>query len=226
MNLFLESYGGAIEQSLQGFDVSEFDRNCFRVICAFLDENPDALSWRGKHKPELRTEDGYRQIAQKFFDAKSRRTLPAPPKTVPDEVVSIVMRVVYGYSEQQTEQIKVEHQHSMSAENIVGLLLERYISEVMEPYGWVWCAGDFVKAVDFIRYVGGDKPWRAVQVKNRSNTENSSSGAVRQGTEILKWYRTKASTGESNWEGFPEPDFVELLSEEDFRAYVADYLQP
>lgn len=57
------------------------------------------------------------------------------------------------------------------------------------------------------------KLWEAVQVKNRDNTENSSSSAIRQGTTIEKWFRTyskpsrKRATN-TNWENFPEEEFV------------------
>jgi hypothetical protein len=198
----------------------------FVKVCAFLSVNPSFLSWRGKNRPTVTDIDGIRKLAEKFFVARNKKVRPSSPTTVPDEAVSIVMEEVYNYSNAQTKKIKVEHQHSMSAENIVGSLLERYIASVLEPYGWVWCAGDFVKAIDFIKYVEHDEtPWIAVQVKNRDNTENSSSAAIRDGKPIEKWFRTYSKTGKDNWQNFPEEEFRGQLSEQGFRDFIRDYLK-
>ncbi|CAM5789140.1 SinI family restriction endonuclease [Castellaniella caeni] len=197
----------------------------FQTVCAFLADNPALLSWRGHNKPNPTTREGIIQLAEKFFGVRSKRTWPSEPTTVPDQAVSIVMRAVYGYSGEQTERIKTEHQHAMSAENIVGALLERYIASVMEPYGWVWCAGDFVKAIDFIKYQAATGRWQSVQVKNRDNTENSSSAAIRDGTVIGKWFRSFSRKDATNWRAFPEPEVRELLSEAGFRTFLADYLR-
>lgn len=197
----------------------------FQTICAFLADNPTLLSWRGNKKPDPTTQAGIVQLATKFFGARSKQDWPAEPTTVPDEAVSIVMQAVYGYSAEQTARIKTEHQHAMSAENIVGSLLERYIASVMEPHGWVWCAGDFVKAVDFIKYQEAEGGWQPVQVKNRDNTENSSSAAIRNGTEIDKWFRSFSKKDTTNWEKFPEPEFRDKLSEDGFRKFLRDYLK-
>ena len=141
----------------------------------------------------------------------------------------MILQQCCNFTEEQTEQIKVEHQLSMSAENLVGALLERYIAQVLEPHGWIWCAGDFVRAIDFIKYNQSTKLWEAVQVKNRDNTENSSSSAIRQGTTIEKWFRTyskpsKKRATNTNWENFPEEEFRDQLSEDGFLQFIRDYL--
>lgn len=225
MRAFIAAHGakvGAAARAAGVTDQGEIDR--FACVCAFLADNPDLLSWRGAAKPNPTTQEGLDRLAVKFFTARNRRDWPAEPTTVPDDAVSIVMQVVYGYTPDETERIKVEHQHSMSAENIVGTLLERYIASVLEPHGWVWCAGDFVKAVDFIKYLPDHGGWQPVQVKNRDNTENSSSSAIRNGTAIEKWFRTFSRTGADNWRKFPEPEFRGRLSEDGFRTYVRGYL--
>ena len=77
------------------------------------------------------------------------------------------------------------HNLFMSAENIQGNLLEEYIAGVSRPYGWIWCAGNTLRAVDFCSSDGTV----LLQIKNKFNTENSSSSSIREGTSILKWYR-------------------------------------
>jgi hypothetical protein len=86
------------------------------------------------------------------------------------------------------------HNLFMSAENIQGNLLEEYISISIRPYGWVWCNGNVLHAIDFCSEDGAV----LLQIKNKSNTENSSSSAIRIGTDIKKWYRlgTRTQNGE------------------------------
>ena len=81
----------------------------------------------------------------------------------------------------------------MSAENIQGNLLEEYISGCVRKYGWIWCKGNVLRAIDFCTIDGS----AFLQIKNKSNTENSSSSAIRTGTTIQKWYRlgTKTENG-------------------------------
>lgn len=231
MHDYIQKYGAIITKVTKavlcnsGLDAQEIEDNSKRlaIVCAFLIDQPESLSWRGHSKPSVTTELGILAIATKFFGTRLRKDYPAPPGTKPDEVVSLVLRIVYGYTEKQTEQIKTEHQHSMSAENIVGALLERYIASVMEAHSWVWCAGDFIRAVDFLHLHNGR--WTVLQVKNRDNTENSSSSAIRHGTEIEKWFRTFARTGETNWGAFPDPQFRSKLSESGFQSFVEAYLR-
>lgn len=72
------------------------------------------------------------------------------------------------------------HNLFMSAENIQGNLLEEYISVSTRPYGWIWCNGNVLRAIDFCSSDGAV----LLQIKNKSNTENSSSSAIRTGTTI------------------------------------------
>lgn len=83
-----------------------------------------------------------------------------------------------------------------------------------------------VKAVDFIKppdMAAGN--WRLLQIKNRDNSENSSSSAIRIGTHIEKWHRTFSKKMGSNWAAFPEAELLKHLSEDGFRKYVKTYLK-
>ena len=123
----------------------------FSLICSFIADNPHNLSWRSKNNiPSVATENGLEILAERYFSAYRKSDFPTEPATIPDEIVSIVMQEAYGYNVEQCEQIKIEHQHSMSAENCVGALLERYLDSVLRSHNWHWCCGDFVKAIDFI----------------------------------------------------------------------------
>ena len=200
------------------------ERRRFATVCLFLFENPDSLSWRGNIRPDPLSGVGYPLMAKKFFEARLKLELPSEPTTVSDPMVGVVLQEVYGYSAMQSSRVEVEHKHSMSAENTVGGLLERYLASVMEPYGWVWCAGDFVKAIDFIKMTGTGR-WELLQVKNRDNSENSSSSAIRNGTDIKKWFRTFSRTGYTNWQAFPDAALRNMLSEGAFEQFVRTYLR-
>jgi len=197
----------------------------FDVIIDFLVDNPDSLSGRRKNI-DIYTPDGREILYEMFVGDREKHVGLIKPSTIPDEAVSMILKASHGYNDEELERIKVEHQYSMSAENLVGYLLERYLAEKLEPHGWVWCSGDFVKAVDFIKK-DEEGIWHALQIKNRDNTENSSSSAIRKGTPIKKWFRTfskpsrKRDTN-TNWNNFPETRFVELLSEDDFLDYIED----
>lgn len=202
----------------QGLDIA------FIEICRFLYDNPDRLSWRSKNKPSVTDQNGLKALAEKFFNGFRRSDFPAEPGTIPDEMVSIVMQQAYGYSAEQCEKIKIEHQHSMCAENCVGALLERYLDSILRKQGWHWCCGDFIKAIDFISKDKNDK-WLVLQIKNRDNTENSSSSAIRNGTEIQKWFRSFSKKGGTNWDNLPELMQGYNLSESGFIAFVEAYIK-
>lgn len=196
------------------------DVNRFDIVCAFLSENPELLSRRGT----LRTNSAsyFSRIAARFFERRNIDAKFATPTTSPDEAVKAVLRIIHRYSSGKVRQVIREHQFAMSAENIIGILLEKYVASVMEPLGWVWCAGDLIRGVDFIRMDNNGK-WSALQIKNRSNTENSSSSRVRYGTKIQKWFRSDAKTGKTKWENFPHVKAVRKLCERNFLRFVRSY---
>lgn len=119
------------------------------------------------------------------------------------------------------------HRASMAAENKVGELLEAYLATRLEPKGWFWCSCNILKGVDF--YKPGS-PVVLLQVKNRSNSENSSSEKIRETLEkggcpvkISKWYRTESSTGDTCWNDLEGNPRGELASEEEFHKFIRTY---
>ncbi|WP_409522350.1 SinI family restriction endonuclease [Nitrincola sp. MINF-07-Sa-05] len=194
-------------------------------IINFLASHPAAASgMRGKNAPSLGSVDYISRQAHNFAASRNPR-VPKPPETVPDEMVSVILVSYFDIDKADVERIKWEHALSMGAENLIGDLLERYLASVMEPKGWLWCSGALVKAVDFIEPPStSGEPWRLLQVKNRDNSENSSSSAIRLGTTIEKWHRTFSRRVGSNWEAFPDVSLRKELSESAFKKYVKDYL--
>jgi hypothetical protein len=198
----------------------------YEEIVNYLEDYPDNFSTRSKTIRAKYSEGGIRavhaELLTKFIASRANKR-PSMPTTTPDEAVSLVMNVFYDKPEADLERIKIEHQQSMSSENIIGELLERYLASVLEVHGWVWCSGEFVTAIDFIKRTADG--WTELQVKNRDNTENSSSSKVRNGTSIKKWFRSFSMKSEFNWAQFPDEEMRKLLSEEGFRKYVRQYIK-
>jgi hypothetical protein len=193
----------------------------YATLIKFLSDNPDrSYSPKNKKDAPLPGSEEYIRLHAVSFSKSREPKAPQPPKTVPDEMVGIILHEYFNLPKEKLDDAQNLHLLSMGAENIVGDLLERYIASVIEDHGWVWCSGSLVKAVDFI-FLSPDKTWVALQVKNRSNSENSSSSAIRNGTTIAKWYRTFSTKKGDNWAKFP---LKEKLTEKDFHQFVNHYL--
>lgn len=151
---------------------------------------------------------------------------PTSPKTVQDVAVAEIMINYFEYSEKEIDKILEAHKDCMASENIVGDILERFLASVLEPAGWVWCAGSTVRAIDFIKKENNE--WFLLQIKTRDNSENSSSSAIREGTTIKKWFRAYSRKEKFNWDAFPFvediPSLKEQLTEENFRLFLRNYL--
>lgn len=219
---FIENSVEIAEQAMMDVDPNLVNK--YKLIVEFLKDNPAAASSIKGRKIITGSEDYIRIQALNFYKSRSPR-FPKPPSTRPDEMVSVILEEYFGLPKERIEQTKREHLLSMAAENIVGDLLERYLAKFMEPLGWIWCSGSMVKAVDFIKPSGSkDGNWILLQVKNRDNSENSSSSAIRNGTDIRKWFRSFSKKEGSNWGNFPDETVKPLLSEEGFSIFVREYL--
>ena len=107
-------------------------------------------------------------------------------KMSPDDPALMTLIENYmGLTSNEAADSLKQHNLWMEAENIQGELLEEYIASKVTPLGWVWCKGAILRATDFINAAGTVY----LQIKNKYNTENSSSSAIRNGSTIKKWFR-------------------------------------
>jgi len=97
--------------------------------------------------------------------------------TRPDLAVDTVLSAFAQADAATLTLMSIYHRQSMAAENLIGKLLERYIASAVEPLGWIWCCGETVWSVDFLR--PNNANYHLLQIKNRTNSENSSSAAIR-----------------------------------------------
>lgn len=143
------------------------------------------------------------------------------PGTVADPIIEqIIGARLTNLKQDDLEKITYAHRLGMSAENILGLILEEYLACNLITHRWHCAWGETVKSVDFVNEDGS-----LLQVKNRSNSENSSSSAVRHGTEIDKWYRIKADRVEYMWDGLNKICKTKHLSEESFVKFARDTIE-
>ncbi len=156
---------------------------------------------------------------KKYFGGYNNRPSQRKSKkigTVSDGIIdTIISARLPTLSADNINKIKSAHRLSMSAENILGSLLEEYLAEKLSYCGWYCAWGETIDKVDFCTNKG-----ELLQVKNRSNSENSSSSSVRKGTLIRKWHRVNAINGAYYWKELNQLIKCSELSEEDFSVFV------
>lgn len=192
-------------------------------ILDFIEVNPDYLAiGRGNSIPRG-TEQWWRNWAEKFVRGREIKA-PSLPKTKADPIVTQILEQHFGLSANGLMDAIQTHFNAMAAENKIGSLLEAYLASQLEPKGWIWCSGETVKSIDFL-YIDKQGIFHPLQVKNRDNSENSSSAAIRKGTAIKKWHRFISSSGNTRWDKFPESSLAGVMTEKGFQDYVSSYLQ-
>ena len=195
-----------------------------RVCCEVPEIAPDMNKGRkrGLLSPEMCVVAWVDKFLHGYQNRISRHESKMPG-TVPDEAVGIIIKAgILNLSYDQIQQIISAHRLAMSAENILGLLLEEFLFDRLSSSGWAMAWGETVKHVDFC-----DKSGRLLQIKNRSNSENSSSSKIRDGKPIEKWFRVNASNGRYEWDKLRsiigEP--VANLDETSFQKFIIEVLK-
>ncbi len=169
----------------------------FEVALNNSDRFP-GINLQGNQTPEAYIERWVKGYHDAVLNPPSLRT--ANPKSAcTDPAIKVIVKATQGLTEEEATLGETNHNLFMSAENIQGNLLEEYIALKTRPYGFLWCNGNVLRAIDFCNSDGTF----FLQVKNKSNTENSSSSNIREGTTIEKWYRLGTKTRN----GVKLPDF-------------------
>jgi hypothetical protein len=174
-----------------------------------------------------KNDDAYSAI-QKWVDKyrngieqRITRRASSPPGTIADPIIDTIINArLEDLDNSQLEQIKHAHRLSMSAENILGLLLEEYLADKLIQFDWHCAWGETIRSVDFCSATGA-----LLQIKNRSNSENSSSSRVRLGTSIEKWFRVDALTGRYMWAQLNVQFRTDIFSEDNFKQFVINALR-
>lgn len=181
-------------------------RRDFDSINEFLRENEEL-------KPKITL------TVKKYREARKKKPKIKDIYTKTDEVAVLLLKNKFRLNDGEVNLMMENSNKVKAVTNEIGNILEYYLAKRLSQYGWIWCAGEVVKSTDFIKK-SSDGKWRMLQVKNRENTENSSSSKVREGTNIEKWYRFNSNTGKTRWDKFPDDDVKNVLSENDFIKFV------
>lgn len=211
--LFLQIFQNAFSQQDQPF------LEAHRTILTACYRNPGLSPTLKGNTPEGLAQSWLKKYCDSYENRISRR-ISQPLGTVADPIVNTIINARLTHlTADHLEQIKYAHRLSMSAENIQGLILEEFLAEQLSEYGWYCCWGESVRHVDFCNVDGS-----LLQVKNRSNSENSSSSRVRINQPIEKWYRVDARTGLYRWSYFNDKYGTARFSEENFAMFVQQIL--
>ncbi len=158
---------------------------------------------------------------QKGYEGRPSIRKSNPIGTISDPIIDTMIKSRLTQLEnKQIIEIISAHQLAMSAENILGPILEEYLATNLLQSQWACAWGSTVKSVDFVHSDG-----QLLQIKNRSNSENSSSSSVRIGTVIKKWYRINATSGETYWERLDTDFGIDGLTEKSFIEFVKNCIK-
>ena len=146
-------------------------------------------------KNEFCYEKHFEKAKQSYKQGLIRNCCSVDPAFMLDKSFRTILNfyVDTPLSEEQFYTAATLHKIFMGVENKFGEILEEYVASKLKDDGWIWCAGSIVKGIDLIKKDGSS--WRLLQIKSRSNTENSSSKVIRKyikdrtGSEIESWYR-------------------------------------
>ncbi|OUC14908.1 MAG: hypothetical protein B0A82_09615 [Alkalinema sp. CACIAM 70d] len=210
---FLQIFEDAFSQQNQHLQAAH------RTILTACYRNPGLAPSLKASTPETLAQTWLKKYNDSYNNRISQR-ISKHPGTIADPIINIIINArLTELTTEQLDQIQYAHRLSMSAENIQGLLLEEFLAEQLADYGWYCCWGESVRHVDFCNVNGS-----LLQVKNRSNSENSSSSRVRIHQPIDQWYRVDARTGSYRWSYFNNLYQTDRFSEDHFITFVQQVL--
>ena len=177
-------------QDINGEMLGDLDK-IFQVMLTHRDRFPGVVI-SGENIPQFYLERWVKGYCEAMSNLPSKR-IASPKTSCTDPAIRIIVQHTQQFSDATALNGEYIHNLFMSAENVQGNLLEEYIARNVNAYGFLWCNGNVMRAVDFCNTTGSV----FLQIKNKNNTENSSSSNIREGTTIEKWYRlgTKTMSG-------------------------------
>ena len=186
----------------------------FKIIEEFIkDGNANFLKPKSD-KYKANSKDHIKKLKEYFSNARpENKKKRKPSKTQNDEVLWEFIKSKHDLSDNQVKEYSKFHKLAMTYETILGSFLEEFVYLNLKDLGWIWCSGNIIQDIDFIKKTKDEDDtkynWVSLQIKTSDNTENAPASRVRDGTSILKWYRrfSKDST-KDNW-----GELIKLVSE-------------
>ncbi|HAQ1717847.1 TPA: SinI family restriction endonuclease, partial [Enterococcus faecium] len=201
------------DEVIDDVEDSKYHKNLKELFYFALNNGPSlftGISVPDSDNPLIMAKIYLTKWCNKYIRDRNNPALKKPLKTFGEKDAALTTRVAANANIDDQKVLNDYlrgHFLYMSAENMNGSILEEYLAEVLEPEGWIWCAGSVYRAVDFC-YLGTSPI--LLQVKNKYNTESSSSSAIRVGTTIRKWNRLNKSTKISGLDS-PIPNWKALI---------------
>ena len=177
---------GAYQNVKGNINFNSNDLDMIFEICLVHKKRFPAINLKGNGTLEKYIERWVKGYVKAINNIPSNRKAK-PKSSCVDPSIATIVKTICGLSDDEVKAGIKYHNLFMSAENIHGELLEEYIASKVRPYGFIWCRGNIMAAIDFCNSNGTF----SFQVKNRKNTENSSSKKIREGSSISieRWYR-------------------------------------
>ncbi|MFW2173359.1 SinI family restriction endonuclease [Acinetobacter guillouiae] len=209
-------------------DKKEIERK-FLTIVELLEEVPKLSSL---DKKEFTKSEHYEKAWNSYRQGLVKNYSSVDASFIFDKTFKSVLNryVTSQLSDEKFHEAATLHKIFMGVENKFGEILEEYVGSTLENDGWIWCAGGFVNGIDLIKKnING---WTLLQIKSRSNTENSSSKKIREliknrtDMDITSWYRLNVNPkkGEDaiewgklenlvNFQGFSDSALISFFDE-------------
>jgi len=186
----------------------------FEIIKEFVEEGNANFLKPKSDKYKANSKDHLKKLKEYFLNARpENKKKRKPSKTQNDEILWEFIKSKYDLTDDKVKEYSKFHKIAMTYETILGSFLEEFVYINLKDLGWIWCSGNIVQDIDFIKKNTDEKNtnynWVSLQIKTSDNTENAPASRVRDGTSILKWYRrfSKDST-KDNW-----GELIKLVSE-------------
>lgn len=139
-------YNKAKQQLDQKFNWEDLDF-IFAIALKNKDRFP-AINPQGEQNYELYIE----RWVKGYYDAANNppsKRKAKPKGTCNDPAIKNIVKTTQGLSDEEATLAESNHNLFMSAENIQGNLIEEYIASKIHPYGFLWCQGNVLRAIDF-----------------------------------------------------------------------------
>ena len=183
-----------------------------------------------KSKFKYNDSEHHASLKKKFLNSRSSKIKIIEPETITDDALWEFIRLQKSLTKERVNEFAKYHKIAMSVETKLGTLLESFIYKYAKDHDWIWCSGSILQDIDFIKKDIKDNNnhnWIALQVKNSDNSENSASSRVRDGTNIIKWFRRLSKVkNKDNWSELVkiiksnDKELIENLCEKNYLNYL------